>query len=120
MPSSPASFTSQNVAWQAPQKSTEAAGSSFAGFMIASSAAPSFFCSSASTCLRPGPWQASQVMPRMSPFVSNTPDVVDAVLWQAKQRRASASGIGRAIASARSLGALIARAGVKSAPWPEK
>ena len=82
--------------------------------MIASSAAPSFFCSSASTCLRPGPWQASQVMPRMSPFVSNTPDAVDAVLWQAKHRRASASGMGRAIASARSLGALIARAGVKS------
>jgi hypothetical protein len=44
------------------------------------------------------------------------PPTVDAVVWHPKQRRASASGIGREAASATSRGAAIARAGVKSAP----
>ena len=58
-------------------------------------------------------------MPAMRPLGSNVPAAVDAVLWQPKQRRASASGMRRDSASARSFGALTARPGVKSAPWSD-
>jgi hypothetical protein len=49
MPRSSASFTSQNVAWHAPQKSIESAASSFAGLTVAARPSSNRRCLIAST-----------------------------------------------------------------------
>src|SRR5277367_1459352 len=79
----PPSFTSQKVAWHAPQKSTESTGDSFAELKIrvgpASARPESFAACIAETCFVPGLWQASQLTPGVRFFSSTRPLKTDAV-----------------------------------------
>src|SRR5271169_5522914 len=70
----PASRTSHQVAWQEPQKSTESTGPNLAELKIVPDESGFLVCLAASiaaTCLAPGPWQASQLTPRIRFFSSN-------------------------------------------------
>ena len=55
--------TSDQVRWQAPQKSTESVGDMDAGLVMVAADMSSWPAVMAVTCFAPGPWQASQVTP---------------------------------------------------------
>jgi len=118
MPRTPDSFTSRHVPWHAPQKSTASAGPSRPGLKMNSPfvdeiPAAAFACI-ASTCLAPGPWQASHAIPGTIFASSKRFAMMARVEWQAKQRRTSPFGTRRSIASVRVCDGEIWRAGVTS------
>ncbi len=82
IPSGPCSRTSHDVPWPAPQKSTDSEGLSLLALKTRFAALGSF-CAAAATCLAPGPWHASHVMPGTTSFGLSGLVEVSPVAWQA-------------------------------------
>src|SRR5580704_16369819 len=139
MTAKPWATTSSQVRWQAPQKSTEAAGSRSFGFMMRSAACSGMPDCMAAACVAPGPWQASQATPRttelgskgawpgialsggiLSDWILSGADLAGVgVEWQAKQRWTSAGDRRRPAASSRLAGMDGECSGVMFRLWDE-